>query len=480
MMKRLLIAGAVLMCLSGCSVPKYMNPPETITQDDVVTISDEHSEFDFVIKDLRYPSASRARISLENRAEITTREIQVREIAYDSVYTAKQTGPDLYRRGILYVDPSKSVDDLRRPITEEFENGAVGGMVIYSQGSFRRSRYGNAVHIKRAFCPTTKGACGVFDPAPWIKAQPTKPGYYPMQNNNPFTRKLEQGQIGNLEELRQALFEYNLDEELFPITEKVVNKTGAAFAQLYKVQGAPSWLAVEKGKHDMQFVIQNPMFAFDPGVFASRVNKKYAGLVKNFVDRERLELQLRLGGMDAVHPVTLTYYDARRLVSRIKYLESLGYGYVRLTANMKDVDVYVDNEKVGRISGKPFVTKLVEGTHRIQVRKDFFGSKTIKVRLDADDAFAYHFELKESGNLAEEMGAGKIVQSTGELVVVTTRNDLAVEIGGVKRVPPFKLPSIASGMHKMRVRGPGINTILMVTVNENGKAIVDLDQALEP
>jgi hypothetical protein len=98
------------------------------------------------------------------------------------------------------------------------------------------------------------------------------------------------------------------------------------------------------------------------------------------------------------------------------------------------------------------------------------------VNVEADDAFAYHFNLKLSGNLAEEMGEGKIVQSTGVLTVVTIRNDYSVQIDGQTKIPPFKLPKISSGKHKMRVTGHKGSKVIQVMVGEGKKTLVDLDQ----
>ncbi len=264
----------------------------------------------------------------------------------------------------------------------------------------------------------------------------------------------------------------------FPVTSTGLKKHKIFFPKVY-VENFPPWLVakrIEDGKIRITISDDAHGKSFTRDYSQLSIGKKYRYLEEKFLVDKRLEITFVGPSGERVNR-TVTYFDSVQLLSEIDRLESMGKGYIRLTASMDAVDVFIDGVKKGVIeNSKPFVAKLIEGNHRIQVKRDFFGSKAISVNIEADDAFAYHFDLKASGNLAEEMGQGKIVQSTGVLVVVTSRNDLSILIDGQNRIPPFKLPNISSGMHKMRINGPKGEKTVVVTVNESQKSLVDLDE----
>ncbi len=154
-------------------------------------------------------------------------------------------------------------------------------------------------------------------------------------------------------------------------------------------------------------------------------------------------------------------------------------GYLKLTSNESNVDVYIDDELVGQILDKPFNTKLSVGKHKIMVKKQFFMPNTINIEIKKKSVFSYNFELvKATGWLEDEAGQSQIVQATGNLTIVTTRNDLSVYIEGIKKIPPFELKNIASGIYSIKIVGPGINKTLTVTVEDNENEFIDLDEII--
>lgn len=160
-------------------------------------------------------------------------------------------------------------------------------------------------------------------------------------------------------------------------------------------------------------------------------------------------------------------------------LEKIAYGAVKFTSNKNDVDIYIDGEYVGQITELPFVAKLKVGSHTIMAKKELFGAKTIKINIEPYDSISYNLELREAGNLEEEIGSGKIIQSTGELVLYTGRNDLKVTILGKKYIPPATLPDMASGKYKATLEENGTVRMIEIIVKEGGRSIVDLDALIE-
>jgi len=160
-------------------------------------------------------------------------------------------------------------------------------------------------------------------------------------------------------------------------------------------------------------------------------------------------------------------------------LNKLDFGVVKLMANQKNVNIYIDGEYAGKISGRPFVTKLFEGTHVISAKKEFFGTKSIKINMDAFETYAYKFELQKGGNTNEQMAHGKISQSTGTLVLFTDRNDVKVSIDGIVYQAPFTINGFASGQYKARITTPTKTKTITITVKENEKTLILLDEYLE-
>mgnify|MGYP006946288745 CR=1 FL=1 len=151
---------------------------------------------------------------------------------------------------------------------------------------------------------------------------------------------------------------------------------------------------------------------------------------------------------------------------------------IKLTSNIGGVDIYIDDKKSGEITDKPFVAKLPIGKHRITAKKDLFGAKSINIQLEENDVLAHSFILEKSGNMYEDVSSGKIVQSIGKLVVITSRNDLECEINGARFTPPFSVPEMATGRYELRVNGANIERILNITVKERVDNVYDLDDLL--
>lgn len=195
---------------------------------------------------------------------------------------------------------------------------------------------------------------------------------------------------------------------------------------------------------------------------------------KKFIDSKYC--QLRKKGYKNTPIRFLDQTDKNREVNF--KLNKLGFGVVKLMANQKNVNIYIDGEYAGKISTRPFVTKVFEGTHIISAKKEFFGTKSIKINMSAFETYAYNFELKKGGNINEQMGHGKISQSTGILVLFTDRDDVKVSIDGIVYQAPFTVNGFASGQYKARIMTPTKTKTITITVKENEKTLILLDKYL--
>lgn len=158
-----------------------------------------------------------------------------------------------------------------------------------------------------------------------------------------------------------------------------------------------------------------------------------------------------------------------------------GAGYIKLTSNQKDVEIYVDNELVGKIvDEKPFNKKLNIGKHTIMAKKEFFMPYTINIEILNKDIFPFHFELQNvKGWIEESPGSSTIQQARGNLTIATERNDYKVYIEGFEKIPPIELKNIPAGKYNVRVKRPGFEKIIIISVDDREDKFVDLDEILK-
>ncbi len=270
-------------------------------------------------------------------------------------------------------------------------------------------------------------------------------------------------------------------EHMFHIKE-TTQKTPIKVDQI-RLEGVPSWMNynIKNFKDGTILITLNindkgkSFFKNDAKRYG--ISKEYIYLIDKYTDKKIIPIRIKATDAKPVD-IKIAYYDGERLYAKIKRLKSLGYGFIKFTSNQKNVDIFVDGLKMGKITKKPFVAKIVEGKHIITAKKYLFGSKSIEVKIKPNDAFSYHFELLPSGNMNELVGNGKIVQSTGTLTVLTSRNDLEVNIDGAIRIPPFKLPNMATGEYTIKVKGPGIKKSIKIEVLPNKNNVYNLDKLI--
>lgn len=292
-----------------------------------------------------------------------------------------------------------------------------------------------------------------------------------LSYDEPLTRKVF------LDGLPQLINEYSL----FFHERTTLNQNTAIADLAVEIKRKPSFLmaTLEKAPSNLNLHLEitGKYRFFNKDTALSSVPKKFHYLADHWLKPQSFSVGLYSNKRN--HDKRVLYYDTEKLLTEVTRLESLGHGYIRLTANMDDVDVYIDGVLRGNLKdGKPYVSKLIEGLHTIQARKDFFGSNTFSVEIEADDAFAYNFDLIPSGNLSEQLGEGKIIQSTGVLVIATTRNDVKIVINSFERIPPTKMSKMPSGKHMMKVITPERSFTLEILVKANAKTLVDLDKRL--
>ena len=157
--------------------------------------------------------------------------------------------------------------------------------------------------------------------------------------------------------------------------------------------------------------------------------------------------------------------------------QRLGYGYLKLTSNEQNVDIYVDGDLAGQIQEGPFNKKLPAGPHRIMARKSYFMPITIRASVEVKSVFAYRFELVEASGWTEaEPGVAKVVQARGNLTVVTERSDYVVYFEGVRKTPPFELKGIPAGLYELRIVRTGLDESITIEVNDGDTVFLDLDE----
>lgn len=241
---------------------------------------------------------------------------------------------------------------------------------------------------------------------------------------------------------------------------------------------SPTWVntffSKENGRTHLNVKLKAPGFAFTKDAKQLGIEDKYHYLIEKFIDKKRFAIGVS-GPNRKQEDLSLSYYDGSRIKAEITRLENLGHGYVRLTANQKDVVIYIDGKKVGVIGNKPFVTKLKEGRHTFTAKKRFFMAKTRDFILGKDEAFAHEFILKTAGNMDEQVSKGKIVQKIGKLTLLSERNDISVFIDGAERVPPITLPNMAQGKYKIKIVAPEKTKYLDIVVGANKNNVINID-----
>lgn len=172
---------------------------------------------------------------------------------------------------------------------------------------------------------------------------------------------------------------------------------------------------------------------------------------------------------------------SEKVISANFKMRKIEYGYVKLTSNEKDVDIYIDGKLMGQIKDKlPFNKKVPAGECFIMAKKEYFLPANIKANIEKHGVFPYHFRLKRfKGYFEQAPGRTEIIEASGDLTVGTERSDLIVYIEGEKKIPPFTLEGLPAGIYNMKITGPNIKKKLTVTVNVNERAFVDLDEKIK-
>lgn len=175
-----------------------------------------------------------------------------------------------------------------------------------------------------------------------------------------------------------------------------------------------------------------------------------------------------------------TVEPSRQVIEHVFKLEKLKFGYIKLTANESNVDIFLDGELKGQIhKEKPFVKRISIGSHLLTVKKKFFKTESIKLSLDENEVFVYNFELINSPGWKEDTpGHSKVIQAKGNLTILTEHNDYIVYVDGVKKIPPFALKNIAASNYEIKIVSPQGEKNISATVEDGENVIIDLDKIL--
>jgi hypothetical protein len=162
-------------------------------------------------------------------------------------------------------------------------------------------------------------------------------------------------------------------------------------------------------------------------------------------------------------------------------LEKLPSGFVKLTSNEDNVQIYVNGELFGTIKDKdtPFNFSLPLGQHRITAKKEFFREKSFNVKMGENELAEIEFEIKKAADWNQQKAQKAVViQSVGELRALTTRTDLKVVIDGTTKTAPFVLKDVPSGEYKIQIIGDGIKKTITIQVDDGETEILNLDEII--
>lgn len=153
------------------------------------------------------------------------------------------------------------------------------------------------------------------------------------------------------------------------------------------------------------------------------------------------------------------------------------FGYLNLTSNENDVQIYLDGELIGEIvNGMPFNKKLSEGSYVLLARKQFFTPITSIIDVKHQDIIPIHFHLTPVTGWTETPPyVATAEQARGDLIIVTERNDYTISIEGVDKTPPFEFKNMPSGIYSITIRRPGFIRVMDITVPIDDVVFLDLD-----
>lgn len=163
------------------------------------------------------------------------------------------------------------------------------------------------------------------------------------------------------------------------------------------------------------------------------------------------------------------------------YNIGIGYfgagGYLKLTSNEENVEVYLDFNKLGTIYNESFNKRVPAGEHILMVRKDFFRPITRILDVQPNEIYPINFILKEVDGWEEESPVQvTTTQARGNLTIGTERSDYIIEIEGVKKEAPFELKNMPAGVYELRITCDDFSKYLEVTIPVDSTSFVDLDQ----
>lgn len=168
--------------------------------------------------------------------------------------------------------------------------------------------------------------------------------------------------------------------------------------------------------------------------------------------------------------------------SRAQTITESAFGYVKLSANVDDVRIFINSKNAGIIKDADslFNKKLPIGIHDITARKSFYMPLSVRITLAENDVLEYRinlFRVKDMNKIPPHQPTPNIQILMGTLTILTERPDLIVLVEGEKMRPPFKLKDIPAGEYRLRIKGGrGLNEMLNITVQDRQDTVLDLDR----
>ena len=155
------------------------------------------------------------------------------------------------------------------------------------------------------------------------------------------------------------------------------------------------------------------------------------------------------------------------------------FSYIKLFANEKNVDIYLNGSFIGKINDKPLVKKIESGDIQITAKKKYFESVTINTYLSKNDILEHIFEMKSQGDFIDESKTYDVESDLkGDLLILTEKNYYKIKLDSLEKIPPIELNNIRCGTHELIIKFFDNEKTINIFIKQNETTIIDLDKIL--
>lgn len=155
------------------------------------------------------------------------------------------------------------------------------------------------------------------------------------------------------------------------------------------------------------------------------------------------------------------------------------FSYIKLTANKKNVDIYLNGSFIGKFNDKPLVKKIESGDIQVTAKKKYFESVTLNTYLSKNDILEHNFELKLQDDFTDESKTeNEESDLKGDLLILTEKNYYKIKLDSLEKIPPIEFNNIRCGTHQLTIKFFKNEKIINIFIKQNETTIIDLDKIL--